>query len=89
MKPSNFFNQKNFPNLEFDTLEDAEASYISISQAHNIMIEKKIDYRDHCLNEGIDQNPLKVKKMNDDSLSLLQLKEAIEDIINQFNAKAA
>ena len=89
MKPSDFFNQKNFPNLEFDTLEDAEASYISISQAHNTMIEKKIDYRHHCLNEGIDENPLKVKKLNDDSLSLLQLKDAIEDIINQFNAKAA
>ncbi len=53
------------------------------------MIEKKIDYRYHCLNEGIDENPLKVKKLNDDSLSLLQLKKAIEDIINQFNAKAA
>ena len=78
-----------FPDLEFDSLEDAEASYISISHAYNRCYDEKKIYEDECFDKGMDANPLKIKKMDDDSLRLLQLQEAIADIIDQFNAQAA
>ena len=89
MKPSGYFNQKHFPDLEFDSLQDAEASYISISAAHKRQSEKVVDYQVECLEKGIDENPLKLKQMRDESLHLGLLQDAIEDVINQFNAQAA
>ena len=89
MKPSSRFNQKNFPDLEFDTLEDAEASFIAISVAHKRQSEKQVDYQLECLDKGIDENPLKMKKMTDEGLQLNLLLRAIGDIIDQFNKQPA
>lgn len=89
MKPSSWFNQKNFPDLEFDSLQDAEASYIAISAARKRQSEKSVDYRMECLDKGMDENPLKLKQMKDESLRLSLLHRAIEDVIDQFNAQAA
>ena len=88
MKPSRYY-QKNFPDLEFDTLEDAEASFIAISVANKRQTEKVVDYQLECLDKGIDENPLKIKKMRDESSRLHLLKRAIEDIIDQFNKQPA
>lgn len=89
MKPSSRFNQKNFPDLQFESLEDAEASFIAVSVAHKRQSEKQVDYQLECLDKGIDENPLMIKKMNDEGLQLNLLKHAIADIIDQFNAQAA
>ena len=89
MKPSSRFNQKNFPDLEFDTLADAEASFIAVSVAHKRQSEKQVDYQLECLDKGIDENPLMIKKMNDEGLQLNLLKHAIADIIDQFNKQPA
>ena len=89
MKPSSRFHQKNFPDLEFDTLEDAEASFIAISVANKRQTEKVVDYQMECLDKGIDENPLKMKKMRDEGMRLDLLERAIEDIIDQFNKQPA
>tara|TARA_R100001224_G_scaffold112392_1_gene94719 strand:- start:879 stop:1148 length:270 start_codon:yes stop_codon:yes gene_type:complete len=89
MKPSHLLYQKQFPDLEFDSLEDAEASFIGISLAYKRQIEKKVDYQIECLDKGIDENPIKIKKMGDVSLRLRMLQSAISDIIDQFNKQPA
>ena len=88
MKPSRYY-QKNFPDLEFDTLEDAEASFIAISVAYKRQAEKVVDYKIECLEKGIDENPLKMKKMRDERMRLDLLVRAVEDIIDQFNKQPA
>ena len=89
MKPSHHLYQKNFPDLEFDSLEDAEASFIGISVAYKRQIEEVVDYKIECCDKGIDENPIKIKKMDDESSRLKMLQSAISDIIDQFNKQPA
>jgi len=88
MKPSSYHSTR-FPDLEFESLEDAEASYISISQAYNDHIAQLTDYQMSCWDNEVHENPLKIKKLEDACSNLLGLRNAIGDVIDQFNAQAA
>ena len=88
MKPSSYHSER-FPDLEFESLEDAEASYISISQAYNDQIAQLTDYQMSCWDDEVHENPLKIKKLEDACSNLLGLRNAIGDVIDQFNAQAA
>ena len=88
MKPSSYHSRK-FPDLEFASLEDAEASYISISQAYDGHIAELTDYQMSCMDDGVNENPLKIKKLEDTCMNLLGLRNAIGSVIDQFNAQAS
>ena len=68
MKPSSWFNQKNFPDLEFDSLQDADCIYFNFAARKKS--EKSVDYQMECFGKGMDENPLKLKQMKDESLRL-------------------
>lgn len=88
VKPSAFY-LKEFPDLSFDALEDAQAAFIFASTQYDNIAYKKITYKMECKEKNINPNPRKLKKMGDDSFRADSYKRAIESVIDQFNEQPA